>query len=287
MHYSSPQPSNFVNNGKGFVVNKLDFDALFDVSSPIFALDHFLMSEPTFPPHPHAGFSAVTYVLPSSNNSILNRDSHGHEAIVRPGDLAWTLAGRGVKHEEVPLQRGVNVEGIQLFVKLSPENESMPAEGFAVKREQMPIVNVQNSIIRVLTGTYRDTSSALSLPEPFNYLHITSQKEDTLSIPLSAQSGGLVYVLEGQATLNPQMALEDTKDRSTLEKNGVQAFNAKEDTALELRLSAGAQVLVLHGQHHGLPLYSSGPFAMYSKQRLTEAKAANAVGKMGNLLPYQ
>jgi len=36
------------------------FDGLID---PVVMLDHFHMRGPTFAPHPHAGISAVTYVL--------------------------------------------------------------------------------------------------------------------------------------------------------------------------------------------------------------------------------
>jgi redox-sensitive bicupin YhaK (pirin superfamily) len=33
---------------------------------PFLAADAFAMAQPFFPPHPHAGFSAVTYMLPES-----------------------------------------------------------------------------------------------------------------------------------------------------------------------------------------------------------------------------
>lgn len=36
---------------------------------------------PTFPPHPHAGFSAVTYLFLDSETGIANRDSLGNSTL--------------------------------------------------------------------------------------------------------------------------------------------------------------------------------------------------------------
>ena len=33
-------------------------------------VDHFHMSQPSFPPHPHAGFSAITWMLPWSQGGL-------------------------------------------------------------------------------------------------------------------------------------------------------------------------------------------------------------------------
>ncbi|KAJ9521903.1 hypothetical protein QJQ45_024768, partial [Haematococcus lacustris] len=103
---------------------------------PLLNIDWFDMSQPTFRPHPHAGFSAVTYLLPGSPGSFMNRDSRGNKEPIHPGlgfpyvsvlgeldmvvgacmmlrgaapcsctgDVHWTTAGGGVVHEEVPVQ---------------------------------------------------------------------------------------------------------------------------------------------------------------------------------------
>lgn len=54
------------------------------------------MSEPTFPPHPHAGFSAVTYLFEDSGGALVNRDSLGDRSRIEPGALHWTQAARGI-----------------------------------------------------------------------------------------------------------------------------------------------------------------------------------------------
>jgi redox-sensitive bicupin YhaK (pirin superfamily) len=89
-------------HGARFSANRLDLAALEGFSSPVVGFDHFRMSGPTFAPHPHAGFSAVSYVFEDSAGALHNRDSIGHDLIASAGDVIWTQAGSGVIHEEVP-----------------------------------------------------------------------------------------------------------------------------------------------------------------------------------------
>lgn len=90
---------------------------------PFMNLDHFEMAEPTFRPHAHAGFSAVTVIFEGSPGSFRNRDSLGSDLTIEPGGTHWTRAGAGILHEEVPTVPGTVVHGAQIFVALPPELE--------------------------------------------------------------------------------------------------------------------------------------------------------------------
>jgi redox-sensitive bicupin YhaK (pirin superfamily) len=79
-------------------------------------IDHARMSGATFPPHRHAGFSAVSYLFLDSETAIDNRDSLGNRTLILPGGLHWTAAGRGVVHEEVPVETGKTAHMLQIFV---------------------------------------------------------------------------------------------------------------------------------------------------------------------------
>lgn len=85
---------------------------------PFLNLDDFTMSQPTFPPHPHAGFSAITYMFEDSPGAFVNRDSLGDRSLIEPGAFHWTQAARGMMHEEVPEHPGVRCHGLQMFVNL-------------------------------------------------------------------------------------------------------------------------------------------------------------------------
>ena len=49
-------------------------------------------------PHPHTGLQTVSWLF---TGEIEHRDSGGHHAMVRPGELNLMTAGRGISHSEV------------------------------------------------------------------------------------------------------------------------------------------------------------------------------------------
>src|SRR5918911_3362502 len=80
-------------------------------------------------PHPHIGLATVTYLF---EGEILHRDSLGSVQAIRPGDVNWMTAGRGIVHSErTPNEQRANgprVSGIQLWVGLpASDEESEPA----------------------------------------------------------------------------------------------------------------------------------------------------------------
>src|SRR5262245_43925759 len=78
------------------------------------------------PDHPHRGFETVTYVL---EGEMEHEDSAGHRGALRPGDVQWMTAGRGIVHSEMPsrriLQEGGRVHGFQLWVNLPARDKLM------------------------------------------------------------------------------------------------------------------------------------------------------------------
>jgi redox-sensitive bicupin YhaK (pirin superfamily) len=52
--------------------------------------------------HPHTGLQTVSWLF---SGEIEHRDSAGHRAIVRPGEVNLMTAGRGISHTEVSTQR--------------------------------------------------------------------------------------------------------------------------------------------------------------------------------------
>ena len=48
-------------------------------------------------PHPHIGLSTITYLFAGE---IVHRDSVGCYQVIRPGEVNWMTAGRGITHSE-------------------------------------------------------------------------------------------------------------------------------------------------------------------------------------------
>ena len=69
-------------------------------------------------PHPHIGLSTVTYLF---DGEIMHRDSVGCEQAIRPGEVNWMTAGRGITHSERfenGARDGGRLHGIQAWVAL-------------------------------------------------------------------------------------------------------------------------------------------------------------------------
>jgi len=74
-------------------------------------------------PHPHIGLATVTYLF---DGEIMHRDSVGSEQAIRPGEVNWMIAGRGITHSERFEQAramGGPMHGIQAWVALPNEYE--------------------------------------------------------------------------------------------------------------------------------------------------------------------
>ena len=54
-------------------------------------------------PHPHIGLATVTYLF---DGEIMHRDSLGVVAPIRPGEINWMTAGRGIVHSERTASNG-------------------------------------------------------------------------------------------------------------------------------------------------------------------------------------
>ncbi|MEI5675375.1 MULTISPECIES: pirin family protein [unclassified Nocardioides] len=78
-------------------------------------------------PHPHTGLQTVSWLF---TGEIEHRDSAGHHAMVRPGEVNLMTAGHGISHSEVSPPTTTTLHGAQLWVAL-PEAARDTAPTFA------------------------------------------------------------------------------------------------------------------------------------------------------------
>ena len=77
-------------------------------------------------PHPHTGLQTVSWLF---TGEVEHRDSAGHHAMVRPGELNLMTAGRGISHSEVSPPSTTTLHGAQLWLAL-PEGARHGDPGF-------------------------------------------------------------------------------------------------------------------------------------------------------------
>jgi len=74
-----------------------------------------------FPTHPHSDMEILTWVL---DGALAHRDSEGHQATIRPGELQRMSAGTGIRHSEFNASRTASVHLVQIW--LLPERAGLP-----------------------------------------------------------------------------------------------------------------------------------------------------------------
>ncbi|MET0382127.1 MAG: pirin family protein [Burkholderiaceae bacterium] len=156
MQVIMPRPSDL---GDGFVVHRALPSAARRAVGPFVFLDQFGPARFApgkgldVRPHPHIGLATVSYLF---EGEIVHRDSLGSVVPIRPGDVNWMTAGRGITHSERSPDSarlaGATLWGLQFWVALPLALEDC-APAFAHHgAEAIPEVERPGARIRVVLG---------------------------------------------------------------------------------------------------------------------------------------
>ena len=120
-------------------------------------------------PHPHIGLATVTYLFAGE---IMHRDSLGTEQRIRPGDVNWMTAGRGIAHSERSPESeramGGNLFGIQAWVALPAMTEETAPTFAHHGKEALPVIAGEGKEVRLITGSlYGERSPVPTFTEMF------------------------------------------------------------------------------------------------------------------------
>src|SRR5699024_4832495 len=98
-----------------------------------------MMAEMDVLPHPHIGLSTVTYLF---GGHITHRDGVGSEQIIKPGEVNWMTAAKGISHSErfevVNSMEEEPLEMLQTWVALPKNNEEDEPEFANYKTNELP-----------------------------------------------------------------------------------------------------------------------------------------------------
>ena len=245
-----------------------------DQLDPILVFDEFHMSRPTFPPHPHAGFSVMTYVFEDSEAAIINRDSYGDHSRIAPGGLHWTQAGRGAQHEENPERPYRDTHGLQFWVNHSSHNR--PVEPKAIHAEPNEISQAfpnPGVRVRILAGQAFGTHATFTPVTPITLLEIHLEPNSNIMLEAPRDQIALLTVVRGNGKTGEHQ----------LANHAIATFQADADA---IHLSAGNEGLnALFATAIPLlePTVFAGPFVMTTREQLHEAQSRFQRGEMGSL----
>lgn len=150
------------------------------------------------PPHPHIGLSTLTYLF---EGSIMHRDSLGTAIEIKPGQVNWMTAGKGIVHSERTPDhlRGKpkRMHGLQIWVALPKDMEFIAPTFFHAGEDELPTWEQDGVRLTLVAGEVFGKRSPVPVYSPLYFLDIQSTERSTLEIgkELFGESG--LYILEG------------------------------------------------------------------------------------------
>lgn len=217
-------------------------------------------------PHPHIGLATLTYLF---DGEITHRDSVGSQQPIRPGEVNWMVAGRGITHSERferARSEGLRMHGIQAWVALPQEDEECDP-GFAHHGEAvLPQWSESGLHGRLIAGTAFGLRAPVAVRSPLFYVHWTLQAQARTVLP-AGHAQRAVFVAAGTVEVDGQVA-----DAGRL------VVLAPQDTG-ELRAVTPATVVAIGGEPVG-PRFIDWNFVSSSRERILQARADWQAGRM-------
>jgi redox-sensitive bicupin YhaK (pirin superfamily) len=177
--------------GGGFKVRRLLPSAQRQAVGPFVFFDHFgpITAHPgdnhDVRPHPHIGLSTVSYLF---DGAMMHRDSTGVVQRIEPGAINLMTAGRGIVHSERTPKDMLGLDrrshGLQLWLAVPAENEEDAPSFQHVPGAEIPALEVDGVLVRVLIGSAFGLTSPVRAPSPTLYLDINFEVASGASLKL-------------------------------------------------------------------------------------------------------
>jgi len=186
----------------GFAVRRVLPVAARRLVGPFVFLDHMGPAEVPqgmdVGPHPHIGLATVTYLF---EGEIVHRDSLGSLQTIRPGDVNWMTAGRGIVHSErtAPGARrhGARLDGLQIWIALPREHEEAEPAFHHHPAASLPTLERDGVRLRLIAGSAYGLTSPVAVFSPLFYVDAAAPAGTRLEVPPEHVERAL-YVVSGE-----------------------------------------------------------------------------------------
>ncbi len=221
-------------------------------------------------PHPHIGLSTVSYLF---GGQVTHRDSLGVERVIRPGEVNWMTAGKGIAHserfEDPNVLAGGQLEMIQTWVALPEKDEETEPAFNNYQPEELPVFTDPGVWMRLIAGNAYGLKNDVKTHSPLFYLHVVLNKGARFGLPPEHEERGF-YIVKGSIELS---GTTYPAGQMLVFTRGVDpVILAKEDSV----------VMMLGGEQLG-KRHIWWNFVSSSKERIEQAKADWKAGRI--LLP--
>lgn len=209
-------------------------------------------------PHPHIGLATVSYLF---SGQIMHRDSLGFEQTVRPQEVNWMTAGRGITHSERlehARAHGDRLHGIQAWVALPDGQEEIDPSFSHHSGDDLPRWNEAGVIGHLIAGSAYGLTAGVRTHSPLFYAHLDMAPGAIAEIPADYTERAL-YVASGAVEMD---GTRYEAGRMLVLGSGASAVRAQDQST----------VMVLGGEPVG-ERFIHWNFVSSSKERLAQASA--------------
>ncbi|MCC7082097.1 MAG: pirin family protein [Burkholderiales bacterium] len=217
-------------------------------------------------PHPHIGLATVTYLFAGE---IMHRDSVGSEQPIRPGEVNWMTAGRGISHSERferARAHGDHVHGIQSWVALPSAYEETDPAFAHYSAQSLPLFEEAGVWARVIAGEALGATSPVPTHSALFYVHARLEPGARIDLPPRYPERAALIVA-GAVDVNGQRH----------DAGRMLVFEARRP--ITLSALQPATVMLLGGDPIG-ERHIEWNFVSSSRERIARAKADWQAGRM-------
>jgi redox-sensitive bicupin YhaK (pirin superfamily) len=228
-------------------------------------------------PHPHRGFSPVTFIF---KGGVHHRDSRGNDSVIYSGGAQWMNAGMGVIHSERPPKDiheiGGRQEIIQLWINTPSQHKLDEPQYFPLSAGEAPEFKSDDGkiVVRIFSGEILGKKGPIPSHTEVNAATVELKTEGRIFIPLPQDHNAFLYLLDGKVTIDGYGLVEG--------HNAVVLKNDGEGVSIEALEDTRA--LLMSGKPLNEKVVSHGPFVMNSETQIMEAMRDYQQGKMGILI---
>lgn len=231
-----------------------------------------------FDVHPHRGIETITYIIDGSIQHYDNATGAG--GILEKGDLQFMTAGRGVLHNESPLD-GEKVHLLQLWVNLPRKYKMVKPRYQNMHANDMPVRQENGAIIKVYSGSSGDIVSNTLNYAPVTFVEMVLEKGASIFQDLPGTYNGYIYVLEGSGTFG--------ENKAEAKKGQAMWLGSSDDSKLSGILVTAYEklrVILFAGEPLREPVVAYGPFVMNTEEEIRQAYRDYHGGKFETLEDY-
>jgi hypothetical protein len=222
-------------------------------------------------PHPHIGLATVTYLF---DGEIIHRDSLGTTQAIRPGEVNWMIAGRGIVHSERTAAdkraAGSSLSGIQTWIAL-PKAEEERAPSFRHHAAgELPLIEGEGKSLRLIAGSLYGARAPVATLSDMFYADVTLAADARLPVATEHEQRAL-YIIRGRVDV----------DGSAFDASQLVVLRPQQ--AVTIRALAPSQLLLLGGAPMDGPRHVWWNFVSSSSERIEQAKADWREGRLGSV----